>query len=88
METNDLQEKKSKVYELGYLLAPSIAEEQVAGEVQNIKSVLDKFEAITITEDFPKLRPLAYMMAKTSRLARAISSIRLTLDGLNSKSVH
>ena len=58
--------QRINVYELGYLLAPTIAEEQLPGEVQNIKSVLDKFEVVTITEDFPKLRPLAYTMVKAT----------------------
>jgi ribosomal protein S6 len=66
MEKNETQqESKSKIYELGYLLVPTIAEENVAAEVQTIKSVLEKHDAIFITEDFPKLNTLAYTMAKT-----------------------
>jgi len=57
---------KKTVYELGYLLVPTIAEEQVAGEVETIKAVIEKHEGSFITEDFPKLRPLAYEMAKAT----------------------
>ncbi len=65
MEKTETQhEKQSKVYELGYLLVPSIAEENVASEVQAIKSVLENHEAVFITEDFPKLNSLAYTMPK------------------------
>ncbi len=65
MEKNDAQqEKQGKIYELGYLLVPSIAEENVAAEVQNIKSVLESHGAAFITEDFPKLNTLAYSMPK------------------------
>jgi ribosomal protein S6 len=64
MEKNDMNNDKMKVYELGYLLVPSIAEEHVAGEVEAIKAVLSKVEASIITEDSPKLRPLAYEMTK------------------------
>lgn len=53
-----------KVYELGYLLVPSLAEEKVAGEVETIKSTLEKYKASIISEDFPKLQPLAYEMVK------------------------
>jgi ribosomal protein S6 len=59
-------DNSNKVYELGYLLVPSIAEEQLAGEVQNIKTVLEKYEPSYITEDFPKLRPLSYAMVKAA----------------------
>jgi len=58
--------ERTKVYEIGYLLIPTIAEEQLAGEVQNIKSLIEKQEGVFITEDFPKLRPLAYQMKKTT----------------------
>ncbi len=58
--------ERTKVYEIGYLLIPTIAEEQLTGEVQNIKSLIEKHEGVFITEDFPKLRPLAYQMRKTT----------------------
>ncbi len=58
------QDNKMKIYEIGYLLVPIIAEENVAAEVENIKSLLAKHEGAQITEDFPKLRPLAYNMVK------------------------
>ncbi len=61
MEKNDT---RIKIYELGYLFVPSIAEENVAAEVQAVKSIIEKYEGNIITEDFPKLRPLAYAMSK------------------------
>lgn len=61
-ETN--MDKRQKVYEVGYLLLPTIPEEHLATEVQNIKAVIEKQEGSFITEDFPKLRPLAYTMRK------------------------
>jgi ribosomal protein S6 len=67
METPQTQTaERVKVYEIGYLLIPTIAEEQLAGEVQTIKSLIEKHEGVFITEDFPKLRPLAYQMKKTT----------------------
>jgi ribosomal protein S6 len=63
-ETNN--EKRVKVYEVGYLLLPTIPEEHLATEVQAIKTAIEKEEGVFITEDFPKLRPLAYTMRKAS----------------------
>lgn len=66
MEKNDtVKEKKAKVYEIGYLLVPTVAEERVASEVEIIKSLIEKNEGAFISEDFPKLRPLAYTMKKS-----------------------
>jgi ribosomal protein S6 len=65
-KTESTSEKGAKVYEIGYLLMPSIAEEQLAAEVASIKGMLEKLEATFIAEDFPKLRPLSYTMAKSA----------------------
>lgn len=51
-----------KVYEIGYHLIPTIAEEKVGGEVETIKSLISKSKGEFISDEFPKLRPLAYMM--------------------------
>ena len=61
-ETND--GKRLKVYEIGYLLLPTIPEEHLSVEVAKIKSVIESHEGVFITEDFPKLRTLAYTMRK------------------------
>ncbi len=66
MEKREQLDNKPKVYEVGYLLVPSIAEEQVAAEVQQIKNVLEKHNSSFITEDFPKLQQLAYTMRKVT----------------------
>lgn len=67
MEINETTtDSRLKIYEIGYLLVPTIAEEQLAAEVHNIKAIIEKNDGTFITEDFPKLRPLAYMMRKTT----------------------
>ncbi len=53
-----------KIYEIGYHLISSIAEEQVPAEVEKINAVLAKEKATIITEEMPKLRPLAYSIKK------------------------
>jgi ribosomal protein S6 len=60
------QETGLKVYEVGFLLVPTIAEEQVAGEVEAIKAAIEKFGGSFISEEFPTLRQLAYTMAKSA----------------------
>lgn len=53
-----------KVYEIGYHLVSSIPAEKVAAEVDAIKSLISKHKGEFIADEFPKLRPLAYMMKK------------------------
>ncbi len=64
---NEIQEDMDitpKVYEVGYLLLPSLAEENLAQEVALIKAVVEKNNGTFISEDFPKLRNLTYTMSK------------------------
>jgi len=51
-----------QVYELGFHIVPTIAEEKVANVFGDIKSLLEKKGAIFISEEYPKMRPLAYTM--------------------------
>jgi ribosomal protein S6 len=57
-------EREVKVYEIGYLIVPSIPEEKVAGEVSAIKDILNKHKAEVIADELATLRPLAYTMIK------------------------
>jgi ribosomal protein S6 len=53
-----------QVYELGFHIVPTIAEEKVANVFGDIKSLLEKNGAVFISEEYPKMRPLAYTMLK------------------------
>jgi len=53
-----------RVYEIGYLLVPSIVESDVPGEVTALHDLLDKEGVGLISEEFPKFRTLAYEMRK------------------------
>ncbi len=67
MEKKDENIKKEnfgKIYEVGYHIIPAVAIENLANEVDNIKNFLAKEGATIISEDFPKLRNLAYTMPK------------------------
>lgn len=55
---------ESRIYEIGYLVVPTVSEEELPREVTALKDMLDKEKAVIIAEEFPKLRPLAYPMQK------------------------
>jgi ribosomal protein S6 len=58
------KEAKMTVYEVGYLLVPTIAEENVGGEVTALKDMLASKGAQFISDEFPKMMELAYEMAR------------------------
>lgn len=58
------ESKALKVYEIGYILLPSIPAEKVGAAVDAIKALVTKQGGNFIAEEFPKLRPLAYTMQK------------------------
>ncbi len=65
MTLNDSNEQaENRIYEIGFHLVSSIPEEKLSAEVTIIKDVLEKNGAVFISEEFPKLRPLSYMMTK------------------------
>ena len=55
---------EEKIYEVGYHIVSSVAEEQIPAEVEKIKAYLAKEKASIISEEAPKLRPLAYSIKK------------------------
>jgi ribosomal protein S6 len=55
---------EERIYEIGFHLISSIAEENIPAEFDKIKAVLAKEKAIIISEEAPKLRPLAYAIKK------------------------
>lgn len=64
----DAEERKEKnrVYELGLLIVPTISEENLPKSFSAIKETLEKAGATFISEDVPKMRPLAYTMSQVS----------------------
>lgn len=55
---------EEKIYEVGYHIVSSVSEENLPLEVEKIKGYLVKEKAIIISEEAPKLRPLAYSIKK------------------------
>lgn len=62
---------KMQVYEVGYLVVPSIPEEKVGDEVSLIHSQIEKNGGSIISEDVPKLMDLSYSMLKVVEAKRS-----------------
>lgn len=56
---------ESNVYEIGFHFVPTIAEDDVAVQFSHLKSMIEKRGGEFISEDFPKMIPLAYEISKT-----------------------
>lgn len=56
--------ERMQLYEIGYLIVPSIAEDKVADEVSSIHSHIEKNGGTIIAHDFPKLMDLSYSMSQ------------------------
>ena len=63
-ETNEPGEQV--IYELGYHLLPALSPDDITAEVKDIKSTIEKFEGVFLSEDHPKSLRLAYTIAKKS----------------------
>ena len=68
MENEDIREeaedKAVRIYEIGYHILPTVSEEELPGEVGNVKELVESNGGLFISEDFPKLRQLAYSISK------------------------
>lgn len=67
VEENDGEEKEIRlsVYEVGYLMLPTIAEENLGGEVTLFKDMFIENGAVFISDEYPKLIELAYEMTRS-----------------------
>ena len=57
-------ETNPKIYELGYLLVPTITEADVPAAFGNLKELVTSLGGISISEEMPKPMSLAYLMSK------------------------
>jgi ribosomal protein S6 len=64
---NEVEEKESRmgVYEVGYIMVPTIAEENLGAEVGDFKDSLTKMGAVFISDEHPKMFELAYEMSRS-----------------------
>jgi len=56
---------KSSIYEVGYIMVPSIPEENLGGEVSSFKDGLAEMGATFISDEYPKMIELAYEMSRS-----------------------
>lgn len=54
----------SRVYELGYLLVPTIPETDLPVIYGNLKELVSSLGGVAISDEMPKMIPLAYAMLK------------------------
>ncbi len=54
-----------QIYEIGYLILPSIAEEDIAGVAHRIKTLVESAGGAEIDSETPFKHELAYTMSKT-----------------------
>ncbi|MFA7315391.1 MAG: 30S ribosomal protein S6 [Candidatus Paceibacterota bacterium] len=59
------KEVRTGVYEIGYLMVPSIAEENLGGEVTAFKDILSEHGVTFISDEYPKMIELAYEMSRS-----------------------
>lgn len=64
LDINEVAEADARVYEVGYLLVPTISEEVLPAEYGNIKELVASFGGQMISDEMPKLITLAYPMIK------------------------
>ena len=69
-EKEMLEDSNSKVYELGYLLVPTIKEEDVPINYGNLKELVISFGGEIITDEMPKMINLAYSIQKVTSNVR------------------
>src|SRR3990167_11141973 len=63
-----------QVYELGYLILPSIAEDALSGVVDTIRALVNEAGGKEIDAEAPFKQPLAYSMSKTIGASRYVLS--------------
>jgi ribosomal protein S6 len=64
MSTTEDRQGNLGVYELGYLILPSIPEDKLPEVVSSIKEIITKEGGSEIASEMPFLHPLAYSMSK------------------------
>ncbi len=62
---NKENEARQGVYEVGYIMVPSIPEENLGEEVTNFKDLFINAGAVFISDEYPKMTELAYEMSRS-----------------------
>ena len=67
---DDESVSNSRVYEVGYLLVPSIKEEEIPTVYGNLKELVSSLEGKAMSDEMPVMISLAYSMQKTVQNVR------------------
>ncbi len=65
------EEKKTRIYEIGYLLFPTLSEEEMPALYARLKDLVVDFGAEIISDEMPKMMPLAYTISKVIQNIRS-----------------
>jgi ribosomal protein S6 len=65
-ESTSESKKDSKVYEISYILVPSLPQEKIGEQTTAFTAILAQHSAVVIDEEAPSLISLAYEMDKSS----------------------
>jgi len=60
-----------RVYELGYILIPTLAEDEVPAVYNDLKELISSYGAEIISDEMPEMINLAYQMLKVTRNVRS-----------------
>lgn len=70
VKNNEEVELKTQVYEVGYLLVPTLSEEEVPAIYTSLKDLITSLKSEIISDEMPKSIPLAYTMLKVIQNVR------------------
>lgn len=65
MDEKVIEKSENGIYELGFMLVPSITEEKLPEVFGALKNIASEMGAVIFAEEFPKMTTLAYTMEKT-----------------------
>ena len=68
---NDTEGTDGRIYELGYLLVPTISEENIPISYGNLKDLIINLGGEVISDEMPKMITLAYTMLKITQNVRS-----------------
>ncbi|MEK7060019.1 MAG: 30S ribosomal protein S6 [Patescibacteria group bacterium] len=69
-DKNNEVETNSRIYEVGYLLASTLSEEEVPVKYGNLKDLIVSLGGEIISDEMPKMISLAYLMSKVTQNVR------------------
>jgi len=64
MTKENINQENSRLYEIGFHIVSTVAQDKVEDEFENIKNLISKNNGEIVKEGEPKLMNLAYMMVK------------------------